>query len=125
MGWSFHGSTNDNGIISIPHESRLFRIAGDMSLNIFADTATFTEMSGMNLYDIKNRVGMHVSESKFDGVVYSTTQYLKLPLVFDTVVQDVELKDVDCTGDGLSLSYIAGSYTACRSTYLDSCRSWV
>ena len=105
------GSTDDNGIISIPYEPGLFRIAGDMSLNILQDTAIFNEMSGMNVYDIKNRVGMHVPESVFDGVVYSTTQYLKLPLVFDTVVQDVELKDVDCTGDGLSLSYIAGSYT--------------
>ena len=57
-GLVIYGSTNDNGIISIPYEPGLFSVAGDLSLNILHDMDVFNEMSGMSVYDIKNRASL-------------------------------------------------------------------
>ena len=117
-GLAIYGSTNDNGIIFIPYEPRLFSVAGDLSLNILHDMDVFNEMSGMSVYDIRNRASLHVPNSKFDGVVYGTTQYMKLPIMIDTTIDSVTLAVDNCIDTTLSLPYLARNYTTIEDRHI-------
>ena len=78
----------------------------------------FNEMSGMSVYDIKNRASLHVPNSKFDGVVYGTTQYMKLPIMIDTTIDDVTLAVDNCVDTTLSLPYLARNYTTVEDRHI-------
>ena len=60
----------------------------------------------------------HVPNSKFDGVVYGTTQYMKLPIMIDTTIDDVTLAVDNCTDTTLSLPYLARNYTTVEDRHI-------
>ena len=116
-GFAVYGSTGSNGEITLPYE-RGFENVHDLSLDLFPDAFVITDMTGMSVYDIRNDIVNYLPDSKFDGVVYGTTQYMKLPLTIDTVVNDITLNVDNCTAAAMPLPYLARNYTASEDKYV-------
>ena len=81
------------------------------TLKLFDDTFVIRNMAGMSVYDIQNDLLLHVPVSKFDGVVYGTTQYMKLPLKIDATIDNVTLAVDNCNVITLDLPHLARNYT--------------
>ena len=109
-GFEVYGTTGDGGEIILPNENSWANVINP-TLKLFDDTFVIRNMTGMNVYDIQNDLLLHVPVSKFDGVVYGTTQYMKLPLMIDTTVDDIVLAVDNCTIATLSLPHLARNYT--------------
>ena len=116
-GFAVYGSTGSNGEITLPYERGFENIYG-LSLDLFPDAFVITDMTGMSVYDIRNDIVNYLPDSKFDGVVYGTTQYMKLPLTIDTVVNDITLNVDNCTAAAMPLPYLARNYTASEDKYV-------
>ena len=109
-GFEVYGTTGDSGEIILPNENSWASVINP-TLKLFDDTFVIRNMAGMSVYDIQNDLLLHVPVSKFDGVVYGTTQYMKLPLMIDTTVDDVALAVDNCTIATLPLPHLARNYT--------------
>ena len=116
-GFAVYGSTGNNGEITLPYEMG-FENVNSLSLDLFPDAFVITDMTGMSVYDIRNDIVNYLPDSKFDGVVYGTTQYMKLPLTIDTVVNDITLNVDNCTAAAMPLPYLARNYTASEDKYV-------
>ena len=110
-GFAIRGMTGDDGTLSLGYSDGLLDGAGGLSLNLFPDDIVYREMSGMHVYDARHGRTFHLNGSAFDGVVYATTQYVKLPLALDMTVEDVTLSPDGCPG-GIPLQYMARGYAA-------------
>ena len=109
-GFEVYGTTGDGGKIMLPNENSWASVINP-TLKLFDDTFVIRNMAGMSVYDIQNDLLLHVPVSKFDGVVYGTTQYMKLPLMIDTTVDDVALAVDNCTIATLPLPHLVRNYT--------------
>ena len=109
-GFEVYGTTGDSGEIVLPNENSWANVINP-TLKLFDDTFVIRNMAGMSVYDIQNDLLFHVPVSKFDGVVYGTTQYMKLPLMIDATIDDVALAVDNCDVTTLSLPHIARNYT--------------
>ena len=107
----------DAGKITLPNE-RSWTNVWNSSLKLFSDTFVIRNMTGMNVYDIRNNLLLHLPDSKFDGVVYGTTQYMKLPLMIDTAIDKIVLTVDDCAVSDLPLPYLARNYTAANDRHI-------
>ncbi len=116
-GFAVYGSTGSNGEITLPYERGFENVHG-LSLDLFPDAFVITDMTGMSVYDIRNDIVNYLPDSKFDGVVYGTTQYMKLPLTIDTVVNDITLNVDNCTATAMPLPYLARNYTASEDKHV-------
>ena len=116
-GFEIYGTTGDSGEIILSNENSWANVINP-SLKLFDDAFVIRNMAGMSVYDIQNDLVLHVPVSKFDGVVYGTTQYMKLPLMIDTTVDSVSLAVDNCTAVTLSLPYLARNYTAAADKHI-------
>ena len=116
-GFGSYGSTMDAGKITLPNE-RSWTDVWNPSLKLFSDAFVIRNMTGMNVYDIRNDLLLHLPDSKFGGVVYGTTQYMKLPLMIDTTINKIDLTVDDCAVPDLPLPYLARNYTAADDRHI-------
>ena len=110
LGSPIVGVTDSNGEIRIENSNR-FNGVHDLKLNVFRDALVFTNLSGMTVIDHFNNAYFNIPSAVRDGVVYTTTKYVDMPIPLDdTEITSVGVGLLNCEDGRLDLPYLAGTY---------------